>query len=246
MIKEAVIGLFDDMEPVMADRYYFRFHGPDVMRISGAWIRQYDSYKTYEPPPEAIQRFGARRGRYTELWFDNLEAYTNRPPLTTATMPPDDGKPHAMQDVITVPALPTENFLVKHLDPEKTTIMRWSCGIRYPVGVPVAEGEKWYLEVHANELKQQEGLLGFYSFKAITEGLPSMGPPDSEAVKHPFVRVSELWYQNMAAWRKANIESPIKFTPPPWGGEYPFVEMTSNFFDLKPDVDFLRGNFIIP
>jgi len=249
MIKEAVIGLFDEMDPVFADRYYMRFHGPDVVRISGAWLRQYQSWQSYEPSAEAIRNFGARRGRYAELWYDSFEFYLTRPPLTTATMPPhDEGKPRGrMQDVIMVPVNPTENFLVKQLDPEKTTIMRWCCGIRYPAGVSVAEAEKWYKEVHAKEIMKQEGLIGFYSYKAITEGLPSMGPEmEDPSKKHPWIRVSELWYKDMAAWRKANIESSPKYTPPSWGGKYPFVEMTSNFIDLKPDIDFLKGNYVIP
>jgi len=248
MIKEAVIGLFDDMEPVFADRYYCRFHGPDVVRISGAWLRKYESWKSYEPLAEAIHQFGARHGRYAELWFDSFESYKERPPLTTATLPSmENGKPGSMQDVIMVPAIPTESFLVKRLDPEKTTILRWCCGIRYPAGVSVEEGEKWYKEVHAKEILKQEGLIGFYSYRAITEGLPSLGPEmEDPNKKHPWIRVTELWYKNMADWRKANIESPPKFTSPPWGGKYPFVEMTSNFIDLKSDIDFLRGNYVIP
>jgi len=248
MIKEAVIGLFDSMEPVMADRYYIRFHGADVVRISGPWLRRYESYKAYEPPPEATARFGARKGRYSELWFDSIEAYKERPPLTTATPPPEDERAHGrMQDVILVPALPTENFLVKQLDPEKTTIMRWVCGIRYPENIPVDEGEKWYKEVHAPEiLRAQEGLLiGFYSYKAIITDVPMMGPPDQK-LPRPWARVSELWYKNIADWRKANIESNASYTPPPWGGEYPFVEMTCNFIDLKPDIDFLRNIYVLP
>jgi|WetSurMetagenome_2_1015567.scaffolds.fasta_scaffold356074_1 hypothetical protein len=249
MIKEAVIGLFDDMAPVFADRYYCRFHGPDVVRISGAWLRQYQSWRSFEPPTEAIQNFGTRRGRYAELWFESFESYCERPPLTTGTMPlHEEGGPHGRhQDVIMVPAIPTESFLVKQLDPEKTTIMRWMCGFRYPKEVPVDEAEKWYKEVHAPELKKQEGLIGFYSYKAITENLPSLGGDMKDPnAGNPWRRVTELWYKDMAAWRKANIESPPQFTPPPWGGKYPFVEMTSNFIDLKCDIDFLRGNYVIP
>jgi len=247
MIKEAVIGLFDTTERVVADRYYFRFHAPDVVRISGAWLRQYVSWQSYPPPPDAVERFGARYGRYAELWFDNMDAYINRPPLTTATLPTEaEFKNQPMQDVISVPALPTENFLVKQLDPEKTTILRWVCGIRYPEGVDVEEGEKWYKEIHAPEVLKQEGLIGFYSYKAIIEKGAIMGPEDMEARRRPWIRLSEMWYKNFADWRKAVIDSPPVYTPPPWGGSYPYVDMTSNFIDLKPDADFLRGNMVIP
>ena len=61
MIKEAVVGLFSQApNRTLADRYYLRFHGPDVVRISGPWLRRYESYRAYDPPPEAVERFGAQ------------------------------------------------------------------------------------------------------------------------------------------------------------------------------------------
>jgi hypothetical protein len=259
LIKEAVIGFGSTAaNQIVSDRFYLRYHGPDVVRISGPWLRRYESYKAYDPPPEAVARFGAKRGRYSELWFSNLEEYRGRPNLTTATLPPQEGKNAQAPDqtVIMVPALPTEEFLVKQLDPEQTTIMRWVCGIKYPEGVSVEEGEKWYLEVHAQEAKQQIGLLGFYSHRALKIDFASPAPikdtsspvglPAATPEQLAWVRVTEMWYEDMDAWRKAVLESPPKYTPPPWGGEYPFVTMVSNFIDLKPDVDFLKGNYTIP
>jgi hypothetical protein len=61
-----------------------------------------------------------------------------------------------------------------------------------------------------------------------------------------WVRVNEYWYKDLAAWRKAVIESPPEYTAPPWGGEYPFVEMASTFIGYKPDIDFLKGDYIVP
>lgn len=249
MIKEVVIGLFHTASSsVMADRYYLRHHGPDVVRISGPWLRRYESYKTYPPPQEAIEHFGARGGRYAELWFDNADEYRGRPKLIIASLTPKEITQGRDQTVIVVPALPTEEFLVKHIDPEKTPILRWVCGIRYPAGVSPEEGENWYLEVHSQEVIRQPTLLGFYSYRALRESFPSPVPPDSRPVveERPWIRVSELWYKNFADWRRAVIESPPKYTPPPWDGAYPFVDMASNFIDLKPDVDFLRGNYTIP
>ena len=254
MIKEAVIGLLSQApNRTVADRYYLRLHGPDVVRISGPWLRGYISFRAYDPPPEAVERFGAQGGRYTELWFTSMEEWLERPDLYAATMPPEDwqskGQPRGRQALTMVPGIPTEQFVSEPIDPEKTTILRWLCAIRYPDGVPLKEAEKWYVDVHARETMQQPGLLRYVSFRSVHEkGTPNGGPPKGEAPPDTirWVRVSELWYQNFAAWRQAVIESPPKYTPPPWGGEYPFVDMVSNFVDLKPDVDFLRGNYFIP
>jgi len=254
MIKEAVVGLFANApNRTVADRYYLRNHGPDVVRLSGPWLRGYYSYRAYDPPQEAVDRFGGQGGRYTELWFTSLEEWSTRPDLYAASPPPMKewaGKMNekGRQALTMVPGTPTEEFLNKGVDPEETTVLRWVCAITYPNNVPLEEAEKWYKEVHAKETLQQPGLLRFVSFRSIHEkGTPAGGPPGEEpegAIR--WIRVSELWYADFASWRKAVIESPPQYTPPPWGGEYPFVDMVSNFIDLKPDVDFIKGDYVIP
>jgi hypothetical protein len=253
MIKEAVVGLFSKApNRIVADRYYLRNHGPDVVRISGPWLRGYYSYLAYDPPAEAVARLGAQGGRYTELWFTSMEEWLGRPDLYAATMPPEEWDQEdspGRQALTMVPGIPTEQFVSEPIDPEKTTVLRWICAIRYPSDVPLAEAEDWYIKVHAEETKQQSGLLRFVSFRSIHElGTPNGGPPTGEAPPDAirWIRVSELWYRDFTTWHKAVIESPPRYTPPPWGGEYPFVDMVSNFIDLKPDVDFLRGGYYIP
>jgi hypothetical protein len=122
MIKEMDIGLFTDAPShIEATRYYLRYHAPEIVRLSGPWLRRYETYQAYDPPKEAIERFGAVAGRY-----------------------------------------------------------------------------------------------------------------------------SELWYRDFAAWRKAVMELPPKYTQPSWGGQCPFVIMTSTFLDVDPDYDFLKGGYTIP
>lgn len=257
MIKETVIGLFSQAPSrAAADRYYLRFHGPDVVRISMAWLRGYISFKAYDPPPEAAARFGAQGGRYTELWYTGMEEWLERPDLYLMTPPPADWPSYGSkgrQALTIVPGIPTEEFIGNPIsnpvDPEKTPVLRWLCAIRYPDGVPIEEGEQWYREIHGPETMQQPGLLRYVSYRSVHErGTPNGGPPKGEAPPDAvrWVRVSELWYEDFAAWRRAVIESPPRYTPPPWGGEYPFVDMVSNFVDITPDVDFLRGGYTIP
>ncbi len=80
MIKEVVFGLFlDAPSEVAADRFYLGHHAPETLRISGPWIRRYVMYRPYDPPAEAVARFGAVKGRYAELWFTSMEEYQSRP-----------------------------------------------------------------------------------------------------------------------------------------------------------------------
>jgi|GEM_PF-314368 len=280
MIKEVVFGLFlDAPSEVEADRYYMRYHAPETIRISGPWIRRYESYRPYNPPEEAVKRFGAVKGRYAELWFAGEEDYHSRPSHGAWSLPSWETDrtrkmPKGARYATTVPALPTEEFYDPDPNPEQTPIIRWVQAIKYPDGVTVEEGEKWFLEVHAKEALKQPGLLKFISYKCLARGgIPSgnkgaspasagaqpSGAPPSEGTMPPsgampsggdmpksWVRVVEYWYKDFDAWRKAVIESPPKYTAPSWGGEYPFVEMGSTFIGYTPDLDFLKGNYIVP
>lgn len=240
MIKH--IFVFEpSMNMVEADRYYFRFHSKEVVRFFGPWLRRYETYRAYDAPAEA-DRFGVLRGRYTELWYDSAESFKEAVPMTRPFTAPRQGwekffgLPGGASTI--VPAMPTEEFLGKEPIPEEKPILRWVCVFKYPDGVSLEEGEKWYLEVHSQEAKEQPGLLRYVSHRTIQPQ-----PPPLLDLWH---RVSELWYEDFASWRKAVVESPAQYTSPPWGKEEPFVDMVSTFVGYKPDVDFLRDNPLIP
>lgn len=254
MYKEVAIGVFADAPSIAEmDKYYISYHGPDVVRASGPWMSRYQLWRPYKPPEEAVERFGAVRGRYAELWFTE-ENYADRPPLSAVTQAPwakdkKESPRKSVQTVVMVPANPTDVFYDSDPHPAQTSIVRWITIIRYPEGVSVEEGEKWFLEVHAREAVKQPGLLKFVSHRvaSIKDGsMMSMdempaGAPESRA----WARVCEYWYKDFETWRKAILESPPKYTVPSWGGEYPFVEMRSTFIPFSHDVDFLKGTYQI-
>jgi len=238
MIKHVFV--FEPVNTLEMERWYFRFHSKECLRFFGPWLRRYETYRAYNAPPEADDRFGVRRGRMTELWHnsvaDFLEANPNNRPYTSpaaASAPVAQPKPTA---ITIVPAMPTEDFLGKEPTPEQVHILRWYQVLKYPDGVSFEDGEKWYLEVHSQEAKEQPGLLRYVSHRIMEN------PP----IDTPYIRVTEMWYENFDAWRKAVIDSPPKYTAPSWGGEYPFVDMVSTFLPYKPDIDFLKDNPLIP
>ena len=238
MIKH--IFVFEPPDMILLDRWYFRTHSKECLRFFRPWLRRYDTYRSCETPPEA-DAFGVRRGRLTELWYDSVEDFiechpSERPftPIDPPTTPPKAPlKPTA---VTLVPAMPTEDFLGKEPSPAAGPFLRWDQVIRYPRGVSLAEGEKWYLDTHSPEAARQPGLLKHTSHRAL----------DNPPIETPFHRVTEMWYANFDAWRTAVIDSPPNYTPPPWAGEAPFVRMASTFVPDEPDVDFLRDDPIAP
>ena len=239
MIKHVFVGFLNGADEILGERWYFRYHYKEVVRYFGPWLRRYETFKAYESPPEA-KSLGAVGGRMTELWYANVEDFIEAKPNDRPyTFEPWMGKlpPGAFVAGITmVPAMPTEDFLGKEPTPEEKHILRWYRIIKYPEGVSVKDGEKWYLDVHAQEAKEQPGLLRYVSHRVLEN------PP----IETPWQRLEELWYENFDAWREAVIDSPPDYTPPSWRKEPPFLDSVSNFLKYKPDIDFLRDNPFIP
>jgi hypothetical protein len=136
----------------------------------------------------------------------------------------------------TVPAQPTEIFLGDKFNADEKTILRWFIVTKCPEGVPVEEGEEWFLNVHSKEVLQQPGLVAYSSHRTIA--MP--GRP------YHWHRISEQWYEDFHGWRKSVIESPPKYTRPPWAkyDRYPFLEprvdFASTFLMERPTIDYLR------
>ena len=238
MIRFIVPGFLDGHDPIVAERWYYRFHGKEIVHAIGPWLRRYETYKTLPPPPRA-DRLGARGGFLTELWYGGLDDYFEAEPYNrnfTPVSPLPPGVEPGEPCYIMCPARPTEDFLGKEPAPEEVTILRWVCVFKYPKGVSLEEGERWYLDTHAQEAKKQPGLLRYVSHRRLEH-------PELADSWH---RMSELWYENEDAWRRAVVDSPLRYTPPPWGGEYPFVHLVSVFARNKPDVDFLKDDPIVP
>jgi hypothetical protein len=237
MIKHVFV-FESGVNSIDADRYYFRYHSKEVVRFLGPWLRRYETYRAFDAPAEADQ-FGMRRGRLTELWYDNVDDWKEAAAYARPYTPPPGGWEAFFGTngaVTIVPAMPTEDFLRKEPTPEERPILRWYQVFKYPEGVSIEEGERWYVEAFAEEMKKQPGLLRFVSHRVLAHSpFPT-----------PWHRVSELWFEGFAAWREAVIAGAENFTPPKWRVAFPFVDMVSTFVGYKPDVDFLNDNPTIP
>jgi uncharacterized protein (TIGR02118 family) len=123
-------------------------------------------------------------------------------------------------------------FVSVETPPKQTPYLRWIVFFRYPDTVTAEAGDAWYREVHAKEVAKLPGLKRYALYRTVTD-------------RAEFPRVAELWFDDYAAWKAAFLPTP-KFTAPPWGGAYPFVETLSMFIGENPDVDFINDRRSIP
>ena len=100
---------------------------------------------------------------------------------------------------------------------------------RYPDGVSVEEGEKWYLGTHVHEVKQIPGVRKYLAWKVI----------DLPERPTKLVRLTEVWWDDIDTWRRVWPERTkwIK-TPAPWGGP-PSLIADPVFLDEKPEYDLM-------
>lgn len=241
------------------ERWLLKIHAAETMSQHDPILERYVSYRAV-PAPAGAERFSPYNWRMTEHWWrqlpfgksvmehktalaeiwpDDYEGIVGLPQgeFRSLSWSGDTDGPHPPAFVF-VPCYATEDFKGRGLTLDKGTNIRWVVAHRYPEGVSVDEGEDWFLKVHAPEVTQQPGLKRYFSFKAVE---PKTGP---------FVRVSELWYENENAWRKAILESPPEYTKPPWASHdtYPFLrpgkDVVSIFLLESPTDDF--KNYLRP
>ena len=222
------------------ERWYTRYHAPEVISKDGPWLARFIGYRPLPVIPEALQ-YGYYNQRVTEAWFrsedkrpTNIINFNRKPPWVKEAK---EKIVKAIPDVsISVTEPPADVFLSGRFKADDKTILRWYTITKYPKGVSIADGEDWFLNIHSKEVLQQPGLIAYFSYRAVK--IPEQSPG--------WVRLTELWYEDFRGWKKAVIESPPKYTKPPWAkyDKYPFLEpyvdFTSTFLMERPDHDYLK------
>jgi len=244
-----IVHHLHDMNDLPAiERWFWRYHAPEVMR--GSRMTRYVSYRAV-PAPEGVLEFGFYNYGIHEvnyLYVPSAGLSLGNGGLSMTQEP----APQTVA-VATVPADPTEDFLGTDMTLFDGPVLRWLVLFKYPAGVPVDECEDWYVNVHAKEVMQQRGLKRFFSYRAITDA--KLPPPTG--VQKPYIhpqsrllqdwdRVSELWYEHANAWRQSVILEPPSYTLPPWAThkKYPFFQPSTDFVSTflleRPTEDYLK------
>jgi len=244
MIKNIVMMDLPIDDIAEMERWYYRDHSSEIARRYGPWLQRHESYVALNAPADA-REYGFYNWRVTEThWREMPEA---GPRGAYCFTPAPVWNPVA---ACAVPAQPTEDFLGWDRFATDGACIRWYMLFRYPLGVRLQDGEDWYLNVHAPEVMKQPGLRRFFSFKAVKPPVPLPGvwhpdatPPD-DMMMVQWDRVTELWYESFADWRKAVIESPPTYSLPEWTGDPFYPHTTDKFPFFKPGVD-LASTFLL-
>lgn len=237
----------------MMERWFYRDKAMETISQLGPMLYRYVTYRAL-PAPEGGLAFGYYNWRMIEHWWHDspfrkgleygtaLSEYLPPHHNEALGLPLDDEDSETREwrppapVLIFVPTRPTEDFKGAHLSLADGSNLRWITIFRYPEGVSKEEGDDWYINVHAKEVCEQPGLKRFFSFHAI----------EPSSIVGPWARVSELWYEHHEGWRKAVIDSPLRYTRPPWSSfaAYPFlrpgIDFVSTFLLERPECDFLR------
>jgi hypothetical protein len=260
MLRSYLILNLRDMNdlPVM-ERWLLKEHAAETISQLDPILERYCSYRAV-PAPAGSERFHPYNWRMTEHWWRELpfiegtfehgtaltEVWPDRYPEILG-LPQGEvrsagwqGRADGLHPPVFcfVPHRPTEDFKGRKRTLKDGTNLRWVIAHRYPEGVSIEEGEDWFLNVHVPEVVAQKELTRFFSYK-VTE--PRMGP---------FVRISELWYENASAWAQAVVHAPPAYTPPGWcrHDRYPFLEPVRDFvcqFLLEAPTDDFK-NYLRP
>jgi len=105
----------------------------------------------------------------------------------------------------------------------------------YPENVSMEEGEVWYKGEHVPQVKRLPGVRRYRSWKAVYPPFRIVAPDPFER----FARLSELWFDSLAAAQQAIASNPALWHPA-LEGATGFREFEGLFLDEEPQFNLLR------
>lgn len=236
-----IIELLPGADQLSLDRWYMTYHAPQVHRAYRAWQRDYISFRSYLPAPEAVQRYGVKYGRMTEIHFDSLGAFRESRinglyggELDSFTPPPGGWRGNTLfkTSTATIPANPDTLYVSLATPPKETPYLRWIVFFRYPASVTATDGDAWFDQSFAKSVAALPGVKRFGRYNAVSERVG-------------FPRVMELWFDDYAAWKAAFLAPATKLPASPGGSDL-FEGSASMFVGENPDIDFIHDSRVVP
>lgn len=248
MLRSIVLHDIPADDIAAMERWYHRYHAPEIVRRYGPWLSRHESYMPVTPPPEAAQ-FGLYNWRMTEGWWREIPK-----PGAQGTLCFTDPPVRPRVATCFIPAQPSEDFLGSDVPPDQHQVLRWFILYRFPQGVTREAGDDWFVNSLAPQVLKQPGLTRFFSYQTTRESIPLPGTwragsaPPPGTVERGWDRLVELWYDNFRDWRRAVIEQPPAYSAPPWAtlDRFPFVRPGTHFVSAflleRPTDEFLRDS----
>ena len=236
-----LIRLKPGADQLALDRWYMTYHAPQVRRAFQVWQRSYMSFRAYLPPEEAVEKYGVQYGRMTEIQFGSYADYKATRPnniyggLESYTPPPGGWRNNALFDTtsMTIPVNGDEVYVSNETQPKETPYLRWIVFFKYPEGVSAGESDAWWDTTHSRELASLDGLKRFVMYRSVRE-------------QSDYTHAAEFWFDGYKSWKAAFLDPAPEFTPPKWGGTFPFFETASMFVGENPDIDFIHDRRVTP
>jgi len=124
------------------------------------------------------------------------------------------------------------------LEKEILVMIKFVHFFNYAEGVSIEDGEAWYLGEHVPRAKQLPGVKRYLSWKMvpIPDNVKQLQFLDTER----FMRRSDLWFEDHAAWLEAYKANPGLWTPSQEGVPG-FREFDCMLLDEEPQYNLLRN-----
>jgi hypothetical protein len=222
--------------------WLYRHHISDSISQFGPYVTKYAFYPALPTPPEG-ERFGTCRMQLTEHYWtvnpftsefknkalteyfpiDVLKWQGNVPDMEEShvNMEGDDaratGGDNGMPPFIFgfVPVCWEEDFKGNQRTVEDGPNYRWQFVIKYPEGISLEEGDKWFYEEVIPKFQEMPEVNRILSSKIL------------QTVNGcPFQRVVEMWFNSPSAWYKAAVEKAKDIKKPSWAkyDQFPYLK----------------------
>ncbi|XKM14046.1 hypothetical protein RCS94_02470 [Orbaceae bacterium ac157xtp] len=253
-----MVSVRDDSDLPKAYRWLYKYHVPESISQFQPYVTKYATYRALPLPKEA-EKFGTYNWIMTEhYWQINpFNTSSTATPNGIAfretfskeyleiTRQPSDGELRPSEWVGTQKGFhPTvfafmPMFWEWDIKGSERTIedganYRWLIAFKYPDGVSVEEGDKWFKEVFLAELAKLPEVNRILSNRVLAT--PKVGP---------FQRVAEIWFDNSKQWEQAMAKISNNVTKPDWAkyDQFPYMEPYKDFVGLflldRPESDHL-------
>lgn len=222
--------------------WLYRHHISDSISQFGPYVTKYAFYPALPTPPQG-DRFGACRMQLTEHYWtvnpftgdfknkalteyfpmdvlkwqgnipDHADGHVNIEGDDARATGGDNGMPPFV--FAFVPICWEEDFKGEQRTVEDGPNYRWQFVMRYPEGVSVEDGDKWFYEEVVPKFQAMPEVIRMLTSKII-----------QDVNGCPFHRVVEMWFANPSAWHKAAIENAKDIKKPEWAkhDQFPYLK----------------------
>jgi hypothetical protein len=230
--------------------WLYRHHISDSISQFGPYVTKYAFYPALPTPPEG-ERFGTCRMQLTEhYWTVNPftaefknKAFTEYFPIDVlkwqgnvpdaedlaANLEGDEARATGGNNgcppfiFAFVPICWEEDFKGSNRTVEDGPNYRWQFVMKYPEGVSLEEGDKWFHEEVVPKFQAMPEVLRILSSKVI-----------QNVNGCPFQRAVEMWFNNPSSWHKAAVENAKEIKKPEWATSdaFPYLKAKFEFASL--------------